>query len=95
MAEFIATNAEILVVIALALVGAGAGYVRLQSRVAEQGRAIAEMKAQDELLHKRISDRGDEYQKLREGQIRLEEQLKFIRETLDKLNHHDGGGSNA
>lgn len=76
--------------IALGLVG----YGRLQGRLAEMARDIVELKAEDAHLHKRISDKGDEWDKVREGQIRLEEGQKFIRELLERhmAKHHDEGG---
>lgn len=89
MAEWIAANSGVLLALALALVGAGAGYVRLQAKVAEQGRLIDALRKEDRVLHERISEKDDKIDKLREGQIRLEEGQKHIIRVLEKREAQD------
>ena len=66
----------------IALIGMFVGYGRLQGKVSELSSTIAEMKAEDKLLHTRISEKSAEYRELHEVVIRLDEGVKHIRETL-------------
>ena len=66
----------------ISLIGVFVAYGRLQGRVSELTRDIAEMKANDKLLHERISGKTEEYQALMERLIKLEEGQKYIREDF-------------
>lgn len=75
----------LVITLGLALGAGAAGYGRLQGMLAEARRDIAELKAEDANLHKRISDKGDDLTAVREGQIRLEEGQKTILEQIKEL----------
>ena len=76
--------------IALGLVA----YGKLQGRLDEATRDIAELKAEDERLHQRVSGKGDEYNDLKllvtKEITKLVEGQRHICDRLDRITK-DGG----
>ena len=83
LSEFTAI-AAIAVTLGIAIVAGAVGYGRLQGRLAELGRDVGELKADNKTLHDRISARSEEYNSLREEIIRLQEGQKHLADLIAK-----------